>query len=288
MLQLISHFGVQFYLFELQGTLTYEYTKIGKPPKQYQISDEDLDDDSDGVTGDTEGVLLHRSGIDASAVGIQLRLTKNDGLLRMKLEGRHGTTAEWVFEGLHATDTGRIVASTGTQTHINPKTCVLCGNEKAKPTMLRHCASQTDVVAVKCVRFSAEAAMQTARGTKSETPDRTTSEKKSRLPQPFKSDVEMLKKLKRKASLTSNTHAPVHKRAKNKLNSKPWPRTMYMECDRLHPSRKGDGTGLLIVDIENGTVWYEDSYGKAHARTIERKQVDIKSASSTYTDPALL
>lgn len=61
---------------------------------------------------------------------------------------------------------------------------------------------------------------------------------------------------------------------------------MYMECKRHYPTSKAD-TGKLIIDIEKGTVWYEEAYGKHHAQTVETKQIDIKSTSTKVTYTAL-
>ena len=171
---LISLIGLKFYLFELQGTLTYEYTKNAKPPVQYHISDQDLEDLSDSDDGDTEGAQLLRSGVNASAVGIELRLIKNDGLLRMKFEGRDGTTAEWVFEGLQVMGKGGIVASVGTQTYIDPDKCMTCGHKKVTPAKMQDRGSQmetattmefgtqTDVVYTAEITFTAEAGVQSS------------------------------------------------------------------------------------------------------------------------------
>ena len=53
---LISHIGLDFSLLELHGTLTYEHTRNGRPVKQYEITETDLEDVSDNEESDT--VLL--------------------------------------------------------------------------------------------------------------------------------------------------------------------------------------------------------------------------------------
>ena len=52
-----------------------------------------------------------------------------------------------------------------------------------------------------------------------------------------------------------------------------------MDCHRLYPISKSD-LGRLVIDIAEGSVWYEDTYGKNHARVVERKQIDLSKTSN--------
>jgi hypothetical protein len=291
---LISKIGLKFSLVELQGTLTYEHTRIGRPPKQYEISEADLEDASDGESSDSGALVPVKSGIDASAGGIRLRLIKNDGYLRMRFEGKDGSTAEWAFDGMGA---DRMVASGGTQTPSNADECVMCGHRAITESQVEHVAVQTDVVSVHEVTFSAEAGSQTT--IKTEVDEKTIAgvcleldtiegSQKPNNDGSCQTDLTISKHIlvktdrerKRKTSSAPHIDVSAHKRAKSSHDSRPWPRVIYMDCERFYPIKKGD-TGRLVINIEEGTVWYEDSYGKSHARTIEHKQVDIKSASST-------
>lgn len=131
---LISNIGLEFSLFQLQGTLTYEHTRSGRPPKQYEITEIDVDDASDSEASDSGTLVAVRAATDASAAGIQLQLIKNDGLLRMRFEGRDGSTAEWTFDGM---STQKMVSSISTQTPIGPDKCVMCGHKTSPPSEMR-------------------------------------------------------------------------------------------------------------------------------------------------------
>ena len=284
----ISLVGLQFYIFKLEGTLTYEHTKTGKPPKQGAISETDIEDASDYEGDEMDSFHPLRSGLDASAVGLQLRLTKNAGLLHMKFEGRDGNKAEWIFQDLQPTGTGGIVASVGTQTYVNPDKCMTCGHEKANRKTTQDFASQTNVVTIQGITFSAEAAIQTAKQIESEVIEsiatlQPASGTTHANMQDASCQTERTKKvskgLKRKTTIPPPADAPLHKRAKSKHDSEPWPRQIYMDCHRLYPISKSD-LGRLVIDIAEGSVWYEDTYGKNHARVVERKQIDLSKTSS--------
>lgn len=279
----ISHIGLKFYLIELQGTLTYEYTKAGRPAKQYEISEKDVEDAGSSEAGDSETTTALKVGLDASAMGICVRLTKNDGLLQMKFEGREGRTAEWTFHGLKETSHRKMTASSSTQTHVDAGKCVLCGNEGPKQHVLRDCASQTEVVTIRGVSSRAEGAMQAKDATSSfvkpEARTNTAFSSTSTRADSCQTKGVASTEPKRKASSTPHSEAPLHKCAKSEPDSLPCPSIIYMECQRFHPVRKGD-VGRLIVSIEEGTVWYEDAYGQPFARTMERRQVDLRMPKS--------
>ncbi|KAH6878280.1 hypothetical protein BKA58DRAFT_376862 [Alternaria rosae] len=68
-----------------------------------------------------------------------------------------------------------------------------------------------------------------------------------------------------------------HKRAKSSPKSHPWPNHLYMTCFRTHPFSKSD-IRTLHIDLIVGSVWFEDWYGKAHARSFEKKQIYLQDA----------
>jgi hypothetical protein len=107
--------GIKFYLLELRGWLRYTLTRPGKAPKVFKLCDADLDDN------DVDKPEKLKHGLDASAVGIQLRLLKNDGVLKVEFEGRDGAVANWTFNGLALMNGGRMVAAAATQTDVEVK-----------------------------------------------------------------------------------------------------------------------------------------------------------------------
>jgi len=98
MRELISHPGLQFYIFKLSGVLKYTLTVAHKPPRYFELSDADFEDVLLQV--DDEPSDVPTSGSDASAVGIALELVKNHGTINMEFEGRDGSMAERKFDGL--------------------------------------------------------------------------------------------------------------------------------------------------------------------------------------------
>jgi hypothetical protein len=107
--------GIKFYLLELRGWLRYTLTRPGKAPKVFKLCDADLDDN------DVYKPEKLKHGLDASAVGIQLRLLKNDGVLKVEFEGKDGAVANWTFNGLALVHGGRMVAAAATQTDVEVK-----------------------------------------------------------------------------------------------------------------------------------------------------------------------
>jgi hypothetical protein len=155
--ELISHVGLRFTLSELHGSLTYTLTRPGKTPKVYDLCDSDLDDGSNSESSDPEEVNKTKPGLDASAVGIQLRLIKNDGVLKIEFEGKDGAMANWAFAGL------ALVAAAGTQTEVDVKKCFVCGEEKRETVKVKHEETQTDMAASQS--FGTQTASSTAGST---------------------------------------------------------------------------------------------------------------------------
>ncbi|KAF2632881.1 hypothetical protein BU25DRAFT_85121 [Macroventuria anomochaeta] len=283
--QLISHFGLKFYLFDLQGVLTYELTKDGRSAKTYEISETDVKFASSSEDSIIDNLQPAKAGLDISAVGIQLHLLRNDGLLRMWFEGREGCTADWTFDGLKATTNGRMTASAGAQTCVDLDKCILCGIKETKRSDMRNCASQTEVVTVQSVSFSADAAQQTTKESRwldnlspRATPAPRTSMKAALATMrngtsQKESTKEVAIRSKRRALSPPHSDVPLHKRAKSRHDSKPWPRVIYMDCYRTYPN--SHGAGLLVIDIEKATVTYEDHYKTKVANHTEQRQIHL-------------
>ncbi|KAF2819969.1 hypothetical protein CC86DRAFT_429426 [Ophiobolus disseminans] len=116
MYELISNPGVQFYVLRLSGTLSYTFSIGNKAPRNFELSNADFDPT---VPQAKEMEAVSHPGIEASAVGLQLRIVKNDGILDLHYEGRHGSTASRKFQGLKEIGKGAgMDASAGTQTCI--------------------------------------------------------------------------------------------------------------------------------------------------------------------------
>jgi hypothetical protein len=140
--ELISHLGVRFYLFELNGSLKYTLTRRGQAPKLYEICESDVEDGRSSDSSSTDETKSIKAGIDASAVGIQLRLIKNDGVLEIDFEGKNGSTARWTFSGVEMSG-GTLVATASTQTDIVPNEYLMCGEDKRKIAKMKHKETQT-------------------------------------------------------------------------------------------------------------------------------------------------
>jgi hypothetical protein len=149
MRKLISLLGLRFYLFELRGSLTYTHTRNGKGPKVYEICESDIEDEVESDSSSTEGTTKPRPGVDASAVGVQLRLVKNDGLLTIEFEGKDGSAAQWTFDGNELLGGGSMVAAAATQTDVDEKKCLICGVEKRQNVEVKHEETQTDTTSTK-------------------------------------------------------------------------------------------------------------------------------------------
>jgi hypothetical protein len=143
MRELISSPGLQFELFELHGSLTYTFTRAGRPAVQNVLSELDLVDltrDEDSEDGMPQP---KKPGLDASAVGIQVRVLKNDGRLQLDFEARDGGSAKWVFDGLSDNDAKPLSVSTSTQTLPDPSLCMTCGRSSGSPAEVTDSGAQT-------------------------------------------------------------------------------------------------------------------------------------------------
>jgi hypothetical protein len=151
--ELISHLGLRFYLFELGGSLKYTLTRRGHAPKIYEICEADIEVGRNSDTSSTGEPKKMKAGIDASAVGIQLRLIKNDGVLKIDFEGKNGSTAQWTFQGMQLSDGERLVATATTQTHIDPKKCLMCGGKQDQMMRIKHEGTQIPTVTTQSAGF---------------------------------------------------------------------------------------------------------------------------------------
>jgi len=164
MRDLISNPGLKFYLFELRGSLTYTHTRNGKAPKVYEICESDIDDESESDSSTNAGTTYLKSGVDASAVGIQLRLLKNDGLLKFEFEEKDGSAAVWMFNGTEPLGGIGMVAAAATQTEFDEKQCLVCGMEKRQDVEVKHEETQTDMTATESVETQTTAQTTSSNG----------------------------------------------------------------------------------------------------------------------------
>jgi hypothetical protein len=114
--ELISHPGLQFYVSRLDGKLTYDLAIHDKPARKFELCAAEFEGINLQKATDTESSLV---GTDASAVGLEIKLIRNDGILNLAYEGQNGSTAKWTFQGLQETGKGYgMSASAATQTCI--------------------------------------------------------------------------------------------------------------------------------------------------------------------------
>lgn len=124
--------GLHFYIMRLDGTLSYTLTVPGKPDKHGELNETDFEDAQDQIKDEE---LPTEAGKDASAVGLELKLVKNIGLLTMTFEGKDGGKATWTFQGLKELRQGdKMYASVGTQAAI--ATLVIKGTKSTQKPLL--------------------------------------------------------------------------------------------------------------------------------------------------------
>ncbi|KAH7126936.1 hypothetical protein B0J11DRAFT_579358 [Dendryphion nanum] len=130
--ELLSHPGLKVYIFHIQGTLKYSHSRTGKPTKEYEICDTDYDDSDSPTKNNHENDFP--PGKDASAVGLHIRVVKNDGTLDIQFVGKHGGQATWKFNGLNEATGRPIYATTLTQTELVDTTDAEIQTTKTKST----------------------------------------------------------------------------------------------------------------------------------------------------------
>lgn len=153
--ELISHPGLRFYVFELQGSLTYSLARNGRAPTTYSIHDFDIEDETISDSNGAQAHVKTKLVIDASAVGCRLQVIKNDGSFKIEFEGQHGSTASWSFEGLATTDGVNTVATAAAQTLTDPTHCSSCGKDTIT-VELKHQGTQSDDISMHSSGVQAE------------------------------------------------------------------------------------------------------------------------------------
>ncbi|KAH7405853.1 hypothetical protein DE146DRAFT_753847 [Phaeosphaeria sp. MPI-PUGE-AT-0046c] len=146
--ELISHPGLRFYVFALEGSLTYSLARNGRVPTTYKIFDFDIEDASGGNNNGALECVNTESGTDVSAVGCHLYLVKNDGSLKVEFEGPYGSAAKWSFDGLTTTDGAMMVATAATQTYADPNQRSACGRDIMAEVEVKHQETQSDMIAM--------------------------------------------------------------------------------------------------------------------------------------------
>ena len=253
---LVKFVGFALYVHDLQsGTLTLTHQRPNRKPAEYVLNEEDFEDSAGEL--DDETVATLEPGIEASAVGLSLRLIKNDGVLKATFESEHHGVADWTFHGLRGSNAGRMTACAFTQTA--PETSAGCMCTGILPPELSN--STIQIVSTNPIP--------------------------ERIIQPPASGLSIIsttetRPLKRKATEDMDQPKP-HKRAKSSHDSVPWPNHLYMTCLRTKPIHKSD-IGTLHIDLIEGTVWFEGWYGKPNARTYEKKQIDLCDPSSKLSE----
>jgi hypothetical protein len=274
---LLKFAGLALYIHDLQpGVLTLLHERADKEPKVHILDDEDFEDSADEI--DPASVQYLESRSEASTVGLSLGLIKNDGVLRITYEGKHGVVANWTFEGLNET---RMVASAFTQT--DPEVSRIRGDLHTTSLKLSISTIQTMATHPRpqqiCQSIRSGFSVISNVATR---PISGNTKQKEEAQSPT-SPTTNEKDLKRKASPEIPT-CFAHKLARSEHNSPSWPNHLFMACYRTQPVHNGD-VGVLHIDLVAGTVWFEGWSGKAHIsqQTYVRKQVDLRSPSSKST-----
>ena len=292
---LVKSAGLALYLHDLQsGKLTLVHERPNKEPKVHVLDDEDFDDGADDV--DFGFVQKPGFGLEASAVGLSLRLIKNDGVLKTTYQGRSGGVVDWTFRGL---DDGRMVASASTQTE--PEIPSDHGGMEILLPKLSISMFQTTITNPTPERMETPlprlfiSPIQTI--TTTPTPERivqpplsglsiisTMETRPIRVPVNRRKEVPAshptkIKNSDSKHRLIQVSPQPISRKLARDSTS--WPNHLFMACCRTQPIHNGE-VGVLHIDLTEGTVWFEGWSGRAHInqRTYIRKEVDLRNASS--------
>ncbi|CAI9630799.1 unnamed protein product [Alternaria burnsii] len=244
----------------------------------YELNAEDFADCADEVDDST--VTCMDPALETSAVGLSLCLVQNDGILKVTLEGGHGGSVDWVFQGLKDLNKGSTMACAITQTDLEVPLCNECvGFVPPKLSVSTVQTSSINPSADHIVQppLSGLSTISTTETYPTEPVSRykhsvaelriesPTSEKETELKRKATSDVERVL---------------LHKRAKSLHNSQPWPNHLYMTCIRTQPISKSD-IGTLHIDLVKGTAWFESWHEKENTRVFEKKQIDMHCPSTS-------
>ncbi|EAT91685.2 hypothetical protein SNOG_00190 [Parastagonospora nodorum SN15] len=105
---------ITYYVRELNGTLTYTFKLGDKPTRTFELDGADFEASTSEPADDVD---FNMAGTAVSAVGLDIKLVKNDGIIEMQYQGEGGNTAEWAFDGLQETSRqSGMYASATTQT----------------------------------------------------------------------------------------------------------------------------------------------------------------------------
>lgn len=295
---LVKSAGLALYIYGLQsGTLTLTHERPNKEPKVHVLDDEDFDDGADDI--DIAVVQRLGSGLEASAVGLSLRLVKNDGVLKATYQGKSGGVVDWTFRGL---DDGRMVASASTQTEpeipsdhggmetLLPKLSIsIIQTTTTNPTP-EHMETPLPRLFISMIKTIST----------TPTPERIVQPPLSGLSiistmetRPIRIPVKRRKEVPASQAIRIKRSDPKHRliqvssqpiSRKLARDSTSWPNHLFMACCRTQPIHNGE-VGVLHIDLTEGTVWFEGWSGRAHInqRTYTRKEVDLRSASSEST-----
>lgn len=113
--ELISHPGLRFYIFKLSGKFEYALERRRLRSRPHAIFDYELDR---SVSANDPTATLE-DGLDASTIGLAIRIVENDGRLTVDYTGNDGTTAHWEFDGLKVKDGQPLLVATGVQTDMD-------------------------------------------------------------------------------------------------------------------------------------------------------------------------
>jgi hypothetical protein len=287
MRQLISHPGLRFIITTLKGTIRYTHTRKGKAPKKCVLTDSDFEDDETDSQSD-DGTRALQMSINVSAVGFEMCLSKNDGLLKVEFEGSSGE-ANWEFAGLLEGSDKAMVASVGVQTdkmivketgiqteavarkETGVQTKVDREENMSKPTNDSH--TQTEIPVKPDPDAHHPAATEVSKINMATALQPSTTEA------PEASDS-ILSPASKKRKFSSSP-APFDDQARSAYDSTPWPRHLFIRGYRVYPIFKGDN-GKLHIDLATATVWYDGWYGKEHMRCKEKKQIDLTNKLSKF------
>ncbi|KAI4670484.1 uncharacterized protein J4E79_000766 [Alternaria viburni] len=270
--------GLTLFIYDLQpGILTILHERPNRKPMVYVLDGKDFEDSADEVFDDTTTEM--RSSLELSAVGLGLRLIKNDGMLKVNYQGENGGVVDWTFQGLRCSSVGSMTACAFTQTmpevavqsELSNSTIQTVSTDPILERIVQPPVSGLSIISTTETRPVKPIVKPMIK------PAITTKFPKEE-PGIFSSMVDKESGLKRKATEDVEQPKP-HKLAKTSHESPPpWPAHLYMTCCRMQPVSQSP-TGNLHIDLREGTVWFEGWHGKAEARIFEKRQVNLRDSS---------
>lgn len=249
------HNGLQYQILKLDGSLVVILCVNGKRVSKSEISD--IDTSVKEEHSDIGGARI-------TAVGLEILLIKNNGSLEFEYVGDAGGSGSWTFDGLDMDVKSRMVATAGMQTDTMT---TKDRGEQTKTMSTSDMGLQTEPAIAKEVGVQTIPLVVCSISTQTH-----------QAPDP----KELGTGSKRKSQ--TQKYVP-NKRAKSNTSPKPWPKHLFMECQRDIPEFKGTG-GILHLDLESAKMWFEGTSGSKHAECIEKKQVNLHEATSEYFENA--